>query len=208
MQIRAKHIIIIIICKRLCHDTVCVCAFVSVCVLVCSSISVQIYKLGISSHGVTSSTYTILLHLSPASSTVFIFVLISFSSFNSRFPFRLACSPWFFFFSSPQHHLALSAWSPSQAPEQSFLQFCLHPSPSLSPASSHPPFISPVSLPSFTLKLQLMMNEMNLPWAQTWVALWESAQLPPGHSGLILYSWAASTPVHPVLRDSRDPSLT
>lgn len=113
---------------------------------------------------------------------------------------------FFVFFLSFKSSFSLSLiWFPN--PSTIFLQFRLHLSPSLSRTVS--PSLHLSGLSAFIhLKPQLMMNETNLPWAQTWVALWDSAQLPTGRSGLILYSWAASTPVLLVLCSSRDPSLS
>lgn len=65
-------------------------------------------------------------------------------------------------------------------PSTIFLQSLLRlpPPPPLSPS------LHLSGLSAFIhLKLQLMMNETNLPWAQTWVALWDSAQLPTGRPG-------------------------
>lgn len=91
-------------------------------------------------------------------------------------------------------------------PSTIILQFRRNLWPSLSHIVSPPLDLSGLSA-FIHFKLQLMMNESNIPWAQTWVALWDSSQLPKGSSGLIPYSWAASTPVL-VLCISRDPSLS
>lgn len=62
------------------------------------------------------------------------------------------------------------------------------------PMPPHLPPLDPSALVHF--KPHLMMNDMNIPRAQTRVALWDSGQLYPKEvSGLIPYSCAASAPV-------------
>lgn len=132
------------------------------------------------------------------------YVLSHFPAFNSWFSFSLP-SRYFFFLSSTSSFFRSLICFPN--PSTIFLQSCLHLSPSLSLIAS--PSLHLSGLSAFIhLKPQLMMNETNLPRAQTWVALWDSAQLPTGRSGLIPYSWAASTPVLLVVCNSRDPSLS
>lgn len=174
--------IIILICKRWGH--------VWLHVLICRGTSVWIWKADTSCQS----------HLSPHFP---FFILPPFLIYDSM---SVVLPDLDSFFLNPPHHHALSAWSASQTPQQSSFNsafICRLPSP----ASSHPPFIPLVSLFLHSPKPQLMMNETSLPWAQTWVALWDGGQLPKGSSGLIPYSWAASTPVLLVLCIPGDPSL-
>lgn len=103
---------------------------------------------------------------------------------------------------SPQIKNSLSAFPPDL---NSFSSFALWSSFSLIipqfwgnfeafPMPPHLPPLDPSALVHF--KPHLMMSDMNVPRAQTWVALWDSGQLYPKEvSGLIPYSCAASAPV-------------
>lgn len=165
---------------------------------------------------VTSSPLTILLHpsptqpspaviSSPCSSLKFEYIfdyVVSLLIHNSLSVFLLELDS--FSSSTPSCSLSLICF-----PNLStiFLQFCLHLSLSISRIASPSLHLSGPST-FIHLKPQLMMNETNLPQAQTWVALWDSGQLLKGHSGLIPYSWAVPTTVLLVPCISRDPSFS
>ena len=213
MQIRAEGIIILI-CKRWGHVTVSVITYIDLL----RNISADLQRRHLLP-GVTSSTPTTLLHLSPASSSCCHFFALFIphlsihsricfylsTPFNSRFPFSLPSRSRFFFI---RHIIVLSQLDLPPKPLNNL-------PPNLPSSVAFP--LSRVASPSLHLsgrsafihlKPQLMMNETNLPWAQTWVALWGSGLLPKGSSGLIPYSWAASKRILLVLCISRDPSLS
>lgn len=212
MQIRTKHTIILV-CKRWGHGTVRVIARVDLC----RNIGADLQR-----RHLLPWSHLLYPNHPPSPFTHFLSCCHFFP-----FPLPLSIHSWGCFISSPLLiHDSLSVFLPDfdffflsstpscplslicfPNPSTIFLQFCLHLSPSLSRIVSDSLHLS--GLPSFIhLKSQLMMNETSLPWAQTWVALWDSGQLPKGRSGLIPYSWAASTPVLLVLCISRDPSLS